>query len=172
MRSYSLISKSDSQKLPWSKFCFVCGEQNPHGLKLKAHVQNHQVILEHTCQTSNTGYRNIMHGGIGITLLDEVMTWAAILESGKICVAAELTGRFLKPVLTGAKLQIKGWVTQKRSKLILTEAIIQDENEEIYMKGFGKFLPMNDLQAKQIEQDFVFSKDTIQPAEISQKREK
>ncbi len=165
-----MSSKSDLQKLPWSKFCFVCGEQNAHGLKLKSIVENNQVILEHTCQVSNTGYQNIMHGGIGVTLLDEVMTWAAILESGRICVAAELTARFLKPVLVGAKLQVKGWVTQKRSRLISTEAIIQDENKKIYMRGLGKFLPMNALEAKQIEQDFVFSKDTLQPEEISQKR--
>ena len=67
--------------LPWTKSCFVCGQENPHGLHLKCRVDDGQVILEYTTQERDLGWRSIVHGGIVMTLMDEVMTWAAILAA-------------------------------------------------------------------------------------------
>ena len=66
--------------LPWTKTCFVCGEDNPNGLRLRSRVEGDRIVLSHVTRDSDLGYRHLVHGGISMTLLDEVMTSFAILR--------------------------------------------------------------------------------------------
>lgn len=160
--------KFNGQTLPWTKSCFVCGQENPQGLRLRAHIKDNRVIIEHTTRPSDAGYPKIVHGGIGATLLDEVMTWAAILEGAQFYVAAEFTIRLTNPIQIGEKIRTEGWVTQKRSKLMMAEGLILNEAGRVLMKATGKFLPMNAQTSQHVRQDFIFSPDTITPELISQ----
>ena len=107
--------------LPWTRSCFVCGQDNPHGLHLRSRIENGRVMLDYTPREADLGYKHIVHGGIAITLLDEVMTWASIVAARRICVAAELATRLKKPIRVGQTLRVEGWVIRQTSRLILTE---------------------------------------------------
>ena len=54
--------------LPWTKSCFVCGEQNPRGLHLRSRVEGELVIIDYTPRETDLGYRQIVHGGIAMTM--------------------------------------------------------------------------------------------------------
>jgi len=152
--------------LPWTRSCFVCGQDNPHGLHLKSRVEGDRVFLEYTPRESDLGYKHIVHGGIAITLLDEVMTWAAILAVRRVCVAAELTTRLKRPLQVGQKLTVEGYVTKKSSRIILTEGRILGENGEELLTATGKYMPMPADQVELTEKDFVISPEAIHPGEI------
>jgi len=55
--------------------CFVCGENNPNGLRLNFKIDKVKQTLKTTFIASPTfqGWDGIVHGGIISTLLDEAM---------------------------------------------------------------------------------------------------
>ena len=128
--------------LPWTRSCFVCGQDNPHGLHLRSRVENGRVILDYAPREADLGYKHIVHGGIAITLLDEVMTWSAIVATRRVCVAAELTTRLKKPIRVGQTLRVEGWVTRQTSRLILTEGAFLDSGVQPPLTAEGKYMPM------------------------------
>ena len=108
---------AESGTLPWTKSCFVCGEDNRHGLKLKSHVENGIVTINYTPRDCDRGWKHIVHGGITVTLMDEVMTWAAMLEVKSACVAAEINSRLKQPIEVGQPLRIEGSVSSAKSRM-------------------------------------------------------
>jgi uncharacterized protein (TIGR00369 family) len=152
--------------LPWTRSCFVCGQDNPHGLHLRSRLENGRVILEHTTREPDLGYKHIVHGGIAITLLDEVMTWAAIVTARRVCVAAELTARLKKPIRVGTRLRVEGWVTKATPRLLATEGRITAGGGELLLSATGKYMPMPKDQIALTHKDFVMSPDALRPDDL------
>ena len=58
--------------------CFGCSPLNPHGLQMTFYTNETSVfskvkVPEHLC-----GWNNLVHGGVLTTIMDEIMSWAAI----------------------------------------------------------------------------------------------
>jgi uncharacterized protein (TIGR00369 family) len=159
--------KIQNGTLPWTKSCFVCGENNPHGLHLRSRLESGRIILEYQIREADAGYRHILHGGIAVTLLDEVMTWAAIVHSRKVFVAAEISIRFLGPIFVGDRVRVEGWVNKISSRLCLTEGMIKNSDGKVLVSAVGKFMPMSPDYAKHVQEDFVFRPGAIDPKELS-----
>lgn len=151
--------KIPSGTLPWTKSCFVCGESNPHGLRLRSRVEGDRVVLSYTTREADLGYRHLVHGGISMTLLDEVMTWAAILSFERSCVAAELTVRLKQPVSVNQCLRVEGWTAAAKSRLVLTAGRILDEAGYELATAEGKYVPMGSSEHALCVEDFVMSPD-------------
>ena len=60
------------KKQPNSQMCFVCGMENPIGLKLAFYEdEGGRVIAHFTPREEYQGYPGVLHGGIIAALLDE-----------------------------------------------------------------------------------------------------
>ncbi len=151
-----------SGMLPWTKSCFICGEQNSHGLKLRSRIEGDRVVLDHVTREADAGWRRLVHGGLLTTLLDEVMTWAAILTFREASVAAELTVRLKAPVAVGQRVRVEGWIGSGRPRLILAEGRILDEAGAVLATGAGKFMPMPAGHAGLCAEDFVQDGNCVQ----------
>jgi uncharacterized protein (TIGR00369 family) len=147
--------------LPWTRSCFVCGQDNPRGLRLRSRLENGIVVLEYTTRETDLGWRHLVHGGVSMTLLDEVMTWAAIIAARKACVAAEMTSRLVEPVAAGCLVRAEGWVTTARSRLVLTEGRLQGDAGKVLARASGKYVPMPAEQVTLCASDFVTSEGAI-----------
>ena len=123
-------------------------------------------MLDYTTRTADLGYKHIVHGGIAITLLDEVMTWAAIVSARRVCVAAEVTARLKKPIRVGETLHVEGWVARANARLIVTEGEIRNERGRSAVGATGKYMPMPQEQIALTEKDFVVSPDAIHPKDL------
>ncbi|MFA5141019.1 MAG: PaaI family thioesterase [Elusimicrobiota bacterium] len=156
----------DSGHLPWTRSCFVCGQDNPHGLRLKARAENGRVVIEHTARDADRGWRHIVHGGITMTLLDEAMTWAAILRARRACVAAEMTTRLRRPIEVGQRLRVEAEVVEARPKLLLTSAKVTDASGQVLAAATGKYVPMPEGQISLCDKDFVSAPHTLKPEEL------
>ena len=152
--------------LPWTKSCFVCGEQNPHGLHLKSWVEGRVVRLRYTTRESDVGYRHLVHGGILVTLLDEVMTWAAIISQGRMCVAAEMTTRLKHPVEVDCDLSVAAWPEKVSKRLAVIQAEARDTQKNLLVSAQGKYMPVPPSQFSLAAKDFVFDENSIQPSEL------
>jgi len=148
-------------QLPWTRGCLVCGKHNPRGFRLRARIENGSVVLDYVTQPHDAGYTHIVHGGIAMTLLDEVMTWAAIVATGQMCVTAEITTRLVRPMDVGAKLRIAARVTRNARRLVLTVARVIDEQGQILSEASGKYVPVPPDKASLHSKDFVHGSDTI-----------
>lgn len=155
-----------SGTLPPTRSCFVCGRENPRGLHLLSRIEGEAVVLDYTTGETDLGYRHIVHGGLAVTLLDEVMTWAAIIASRRVCVAAELTARLREPIGLGQRLRAEGRVTRCAGRLVLAEGRLTDGAGRAFVTALGKYMPMPEDQAQLTEKDFVIGPDTLHPGDL------
>ncbi|MBC7362421.1 MAG: PaaI family thioesterase [Candidatus Aminicenantes bacterium] len=102
--------------------CFVCGEDNKSGLKLKFYFDSasQKAWTEFVPDRHFEGYRDILHGGIISSILDEVMI-KAILYENILAVTSKLTVEFKQPAAIGEKLRAEGWITGRKGKAFFTE---------------------------------------------------
>ncbi len=161
------MNDGKSRVLPWTKSCFVCGEDNEHGLQLKSMVKDDgTVIINYTPRECDKGWKHIMHGGIAMTLLDEVMTWAAMLDVKFACVSVEITTRMRRPISVGCPIIVSGKVDSSKSRMINTSAKITDREGVILATAVGKYMKMPADKVALCKDDFVWDDNTVLPDEI------
>jgi len=94
--------------------CFVCGLQNPIGLKLAFYEDpdSEQVQAKFVVPDEYQGYPGVVHGGIVSAILDEVAGRAVLLHGSDEALMAtlSLTVRFRRPTPTETPLTGVGWV--------------------------------------------------------------
>ena len=104
------------RKQPNSRNCFVCGVQNPVGLKLTFYEDPEagQVRAEFTVPKVYQGYPGVVHGGIIAAILDEVSGRAVLLGGSdeNLMATLRLTIRYRRPTPTETPLTAVGWVKQ------------------------------------------------------------
>ncbi len=120
-------------------FCFVCGTDNPHGLKLSFGYdeKNDETISKATFQSHFQGWKDVLHGGIISTVLDEILIKAA-KQKGFDCVTAELLVKFKKPALTNTEYVIKGKIKEIRKKIVFAQGCVMSANNKTIASANGK----------------------------------
>ena len=126
-------------KLEDDKHCFVCGEKNPNGRNLKFSLSEEKAFTEFIPQKTYQGYKDIVHGGIISTLLDEAMVKVALLQ-GMPAVTAEITIRFKNPLMVGEKAFVEAEITKVNKKVIETSARIIKTDNTLIAEGHSKLL--------------------------------
>jgi acyl-coenzyme A thioesterase PaaI-like protein len=109
-------------------FCLVCSGSNPYGLALKFETDGHGGVT--ACFHPNPlleGYEGLLHGGMTASILDGAMT-NCLFAQGIIAVTAELTVRYLEPVMIGPEIQLKSWIEKRHAPLFLLQAELRQEN--------------------------------------------
>jgi uncharacterized protein (TIGR00369 family) len=127
------------KKLEDDHYCFVCGEQNPYGLHLVFSFHDGKAVTEFIPQKSYQGYKDIVHGGIISTLLDETMVKAAILQ-GIPAVTAEITVRFKSSLRVGEKVIVEASIVKMNKKIIETSASVRKIDDTLVAEGHAKLL--------------------------------
>ncbi len=130
--------------------CFGCGEQNPHGLRLKFFRRDGPeggVYTDWTPTATNEGYVGMVHGGLVSTVCDEVMAWSCYAQQiwG---MTARLTVRFRQPVHVGRAYRANGWVVTSRGRLVDVVAEILDAGTgQVVADATAQFIRVSDAQS-------------------------
>jgi len=128
--------------------CFVCGDDNQIGLGARFFFDNQKALTSINAERQFEGYRDIYHGGIIATLLDEVMI-KALLGQDIVAMTVELTVRFHKPVEIGQRLDFEGWLGNHRGRLYLTEGTVKTAEGETVADATGKYIEVKkDMKTK------------------------
>ncbi|WP_353684906.1 PaaI family thioesterase [Thermodesulfovibrio sp. 3907-1M] len=120
-------------------YCFVCGKQNPKGLKAVFSQGNGKSYTEIILEPEYQGYSGIIHGGIIAALLDEACVYAAN-SLGFNTVTAELKIRFKNPVAPEEKIVVEAKANHLKSKLIEAKAWVKDKQNKIVAEAEGKLI--------------------------------
>ncbi|HZZ41605.1 MAG TPA: PaaI family thioesterase [Tepidisphaeraceae bacterium] len=157
-------------ELPHSAHCLVCGPQNPHGLHLSLFVNPTTGIVSTTFTPTkdHIGFENILHGGILMTLADEAMAWSAIWASKRLCLAAELTTRFLSPARPGSPLTITATITSKRPRLLTSHCTLHNAANQLISESTGKFIPLPESQTPTLLNSLLPHPNTAQAVSLLQ----
>jgi acyl-coenzyme A thioesterase PaaI-like protein len=144
---------------PNSRYCFICGMENPVGLHLHIYetapgeVESSYIAPDHF-----QGYPGVLHGGIVAAIIDEICGRAHMgtdpLQS-RFMFTAKLEVKYRKNVPTGKPLKIIGKAGRSRSKSAEAWAGIYDaETQELLAEGNALLIdvPENQLDRSRVDE--------------------
>jgi uncharacterized protein (TIGR00369 family) len=112
-----MLKEPMMQKQPNSRMCFLCGLQNPIGLKLAFYddVEKQKVHCTFTVPDEYQGYPGIVHGGIIAAILDETAGRVTLLNGHheNLFATMRLTVRYRHPTPTETALTAIGWIEKE-----------------------------------------------------------
>jgi acyl-coenzyme A thioesterase PaaI-like protein len=117
-------------KQPNSRHCFVCGLENPVGLKLNMYQIEPGVIeTTYTAPEHFQGYPGVLHGGIVASLLDEISGRAQMGDPSepRFMFTGKLEVKYRQNVPVGKPLKIIGKAGRSRGRTAEGWAGIYDE---------------------------------------------
>ena len=138
----------DFTQLPTYPNCFVCGHENKRGLQVPFSTDGNMVRARFSAEPGFLGYAHAIHGGILSTLLDEALIWACYVKTDRFGVTAEITVRYLKPLIVYTPCVVQGRMVEDKAKIWLAEAEILDQEGHAYARAKGKIIPLNEKQNK------------------------
>ena len=123
------------------RMCFCCGERNPIGLKLSfTTTPEGRLRTLWRPKQEHVGFKNLIHGGLVATVLDEVMA-RGILDHGIPGVTATMETKLLLPLRWGRDYRFEAWIVRERSRTVETEAEAVDvESGERAARGKATFV--------------------------------
>jgi uncharacterized protein (TIGR00369 family) len=117
--------------------CFACGKDNRDGLQLKfIRLDDGRIRTEFTPPKKFQGFKDILHGGIMATLLDETMIHL-VFGRGEKVVTARLEMKLRKPAKIGEKITITAGLLSDSGRRIELAAEAKDPSGELLAEGKG-----------------------------------
>ena len=119
--------------------CWVCAPNHERGLAIRFEADETGTV-EGTfpCNGEFMGYPDYLHGGIASALLDGAMT-NCLMARGTPGLTARLEVRYLKPVLIGKPVAVKGWWEKSRGPLHMLGAELRQDGE-VLATAAGRFM--------------------------------
>jgi uncharacterized protein (TIGR00369 family) len=131
--------------------CFGCSPSNKLGLKMKLFTDEEAVYSWLSVPDYLGGWKNIVHGGIVSTILDEIMGWAGLYLLKKVSLTNTMTVHFIRAVLVGERLKAEGRVIDfdgKRNASV--EGFLYNEKNVLCAKAKGNFTTLSPKLAKRL----------------------
>jgi len=136
---------SHFSKQPNGQMCFVCGLDNPIGLKMHFYQdESGRVVARFTPQKAHEGYPGVVHGGIVTAILDEVLGRAAIAAEDW-AMTVRLNLRFRRPVPILKPLTAVAEVVRKKRNLLELRGAILLEDGRTATEAVGTFMKMEEV---------------------------
>jgi len=126
-------------------YCFVCGQNNPRGLKIAVRYREAELAAETEVSLPREfqGWAEVIHGGILATLLDEMMAHAVWHFAGP-GLTLGLEVRFHAPLKPGEAILVRGVLHTKNGSRRLAEGEITRLADGVRIaSGKSRFLLLN-----------------------------
>ena len=144
------------QELPHTRSCFVCGEANSAGLRLRFHTDGRVVRTEFTPSPGHSGFQQLVHGGIISAVLDEIMVWACAVATRQFGFCAEMTLRFQNPLRPGERATATAeLVSNRRDRIFEAKAELRNSGGTLLASATGKYLPIKPTDLAELAADMV-----------------
>lgn len=144
------------KELPHTHSCFVCGDANPLGMKLRFHDNGTDVRTAFTPSPEHVGFKDVIHGGLLATVMDEIMVWACAARTRRFAYCAEMNVRFLRPVVPAQELTVVGRLTEdRRGRIFLASSEVRDGSGAVCVTATGKYMPIKEAEMEGLSVDLV-----------------
>ena len=122
--------------------CFVCGPKNPIGLKLHFSYDGKTMTTSFLPKKEHQGYKDIVHGGIVATILDEIMVKLAI-RIDMPAVTAQMDIRLKKALMVGEEIKVSAVITKDTKKISESYAKAATSDGTVIADATGKLMKIN-----------------------------
>tara|TARA_B100000482_G_C12521881_1_gene264818 strand:- start:381 stop:785 length:405 start_codon:yes stop_codon:yes gene_type:complete len=121
--------------------CFVCGPNNPSGLKVSFSINNDDVcVAEYTPHEDYVGFQNTTHGGIIFSLIDDVMANWLYLK-GMPAQTAKCDLRYKNSLQTGETVIVEGHHIKTKSRMAMMYGVMRTKVEKkVIAECHAKFM--------------------------------
>ena len=144
------------RELPHTHSCFVCGESNSAGLKLRFETDGKTVQTRFVPRAEHIGFKGTVHGGLVATLLDEIMVWACAVQTKRFAFSVELNVRFIHSLRPGEEVVARAeLVANRKGKIFEPKAELRNQDGLLLATATGKYMPIKEVDAKEMATDFV-----------------
>jgi len=125
-------------------YCFVCGMNNPHGMRLKFTLDDKRQTFVSRFRLSKryTGPPGHTHGGIIASILDDAMGKVNKLHH-VVALTKEMTVEYLKPVPLRTPLRVEGRGVSIEGRKHINMAEILNEKDEVLARSRGLLIAVD-----------------------------
>jgi acyl-coenzyme A thioesterase PaaI-like protein len=125
--------------------CFVCGPENPIGLKIAFEIEAGICRGYFTPGPDHTGFDTMTHGGILFSALDDVMANWLFLQGAR-GYTAKCEIRYRQPVTVGTRLNLEAHLKLRKRRLFVlvasasvasTEVVVAETEASFMIEDFG-----------------------------------
>jgi uncharacterized protein (TIGR00369 family) len=151
MYGHGQLEEEIMDKQRSSRTCFLCGRQNPIGLKMEwySDPEAKQVRATVTVPQHFNSYPGVVHGGIVAALLDETSGRSLLLDGdtdSNLMVTLKLEVKYRRPVPTDQRLTLRGWIIQRTptrakvaAELLLPDGSLAAEAQAVVVRPPQEF---------------------------------
>ena len=112
--------------------CFGCSPHNSNGLRMNFVEDGEYIIAEWEPQTHLSGFKNVLHGGIQATIMDEIASWVVFVKCQTSGLTTELKAKYRSPVLTDkGKITVRAKLISQERKFAVIHTEIFDHNGKL-----------------------------------------
>ncbi|MDE5819514.1 MAG: PaaI family thioesterase [Lachnospiraceae bacterium] len=145
-----------------SKMCFICGMDNPIGLKAQFYnMEDGSVMTPFVFRKEHQSFPERVHGGLAATMIDELglrAMWAKDQSEESFGVTMSLSVKYRKPVPYDEELLARGIVVKETPKFVTIVSEIYDRAGELLVNGEAVYIK---LSPEQIVSDAVDTHDEM-----------
>jgi len=138
------VERDRLQGLHWE--CFVCGPENPRGLRLNIRLVGDQVETEFIPTADLQGPPGVVHSGIVAGVLDEVMSqliYARLVPA----VTRKIEVTYRRPMRVGVPYRITATIAGENSRIVAARAEARDPAGVQVARARGIFAPLDEERA-------------------------
>lgn len=133
-----------------SRMCFICGMDNPVGLKAQFYsMEDGSVITPFVFRAEHQSFPERVHGGLAATMVDELglrAMWAKELSEESFGVTMSLSVKYRKPVPYDEELLARSIVVKETPKFVTSVAEIYSRAGELLVNGEAVYIKLNPEQ--------------------------
>ena len=112
--------------------CFGCGPRHPIGFHLEPYREGDVVCVDYTPPERFQGPPGLMHGGLVMTLADELGAWVVLGLKERFGFTAAIEARLLRPVRIGAPVHGRGQILSDTHLVVKMSITLAQEGAEVF----------------------------------------
>lgn len=113
---------SEERARPDADNCFVCGTDNPIGLRISFSLKDGVCRGRFRSSPHYCGFDGVTHGGIVFSVLDDAMANWLFLQGAR-AFTAKCEIRYRQPLAVGAEIVVECRLKQRKSRLVVLESV-------------------------------------------------
>lgn len=129
--------------------CFGCSPRHPIGFRLEPYREGDAVCVDFTPTERYQGPPGLMHGGLVMTLADELGAWVVLGLKDRFGFTAAVDARLSKPVRIGLPVHGRGTITSDTPRILKMLIVLSQEGADVF-KGTFTFALLDRAAAEKL----------------------
>ena len=129
--------------------CFGCAPDHPVGFRLRFSVEDDAVITRFTAGNRYQGPPGIMHGGLVMTLGDELAAWTLVGLKQRFGFTTHAEVKLKKAIRIGTEVTGRGTIAEDKQRLV-DLAVTLFQEDEVCFEGRFRFALLDQSAAERL----------------------